>query len=301
MITVFNFHELKTSERLPSPSGSATLIMQLVQKDTTSVQELTGIIKTDPALTSRILGFANSAVIAAHRPILSVDDAVKLIGMKTVSNFALSLSLISKKSGNHCTNFSYDTYWAQALANAIAIATITAHENTAIPEEAFTLGLLSNIGRLALSTAWPDIYSELLYRACGDDLMELERECFGIDHDELTLMLLTDWGLPRVYTDALKLSFKLPTSESSKMAYLAKQLAFARKTALYLIADNKYRNYLLSSVQEEAILHNLEGDKFDQFFEDITQQWYDWGKLIDIKTDVRLEVPVSQEATLEIG
>lgn len=300
MKTVFNFDELKTAERLPSPSGSAIQIMQLVQKDTSSVQELTSLIKTDPALTSRIIGFANSAFIGAHRPIVSLNEAVNLIGMKTVSTFALCLSLISKKSGNNCAYFNYDTYWAQALANAISIATITAINRTAIPEEAFTLGLLSNIGRLALATAWPDVYSELLYKACGDELIQLERKNFTIDHNKLTLMLLKDWGLPKAYTDAMKLSYELPTDKASKTARLAEQLAFSRYAALYLVADNKYRDYLLSNLQKEAILHNLEGDEFDQFFETITLQWQDWGKLIGIKTNIRLPLPANQEVATEV-
>ncbi len=300
MKTVFNFDELKTAKRLPSPSGSAIQIMQLVQKDTSSVQELTSLIKTDPALTSRIIGFANSAFIGAHRPIVSLNEAVNLIGMKTVSTFALCLSLISKKSGNNCAYFNYDTYWAQALANAISIATITAINRTAIPEEAFTLGLLSNIGRLALATAWPDVYSELLYKACGDELIQLERKNFTIDHNKLTLMLLKDWGLPKAYTDAMKLSYELPTDKASKTARLAEQLAFSRYAALYLVADNKYRDYLLSNLQKEAILHNLEGDEFDQFFETITLQWQDWGKLIGIKTNIRLPLPANQEVATEV-
>jgi HD-like signal output (HDOD) protein len=295
--TVFNFDEFKTSERLPSPSGTARLIIQLVQKDTTSVQELSQLIKTDPALASRIIGFANSAFIGVHRPIVSLNEAVNLIGMKTVSTFALCLSLISKNQASNCINFNYDIYWAQALANAISIATITAHERTAIPEEAFSLGLLSNIGRLALATAWPDVYSDLLYKTYGYELMELERECFSVDHNKLSLLLLKDWGFPDIYIDALKLSFELPATKPSKLARLAEQLAFSRHAALYLIADDKYRNYLLSNLQKEAILHSIEENDFDHFFETITQQWQDWGKLIGIKTDVHLELPTSHEAT----
>lgn len=293
--STFNFDELKTSERFPSPSGPARRIMQLVQKDTASVQELSQLIKTDPALTARIIGFANSAFIGVHRPIVSLNEAVNLIGMKTVSKFALCLSLIGQNQASNCVNFNYDTFWAQALANAISIATITAHERTAIPEEAFSLGLLSNIGRLALATAWPDIYSDLLYKTHGYKLMELERECFRVDHNKLSLLLLKDWGFPDTYIDALKLSFELPVAKRSKLTRLAEQLAFSRHAALYLIADNKYRNYLLSNLQKEAILHNIEESEFDQFFETITQQWQDWGKLIGIKTDVRLELPTSQE------
>lgn len=296
MKSEFNFKELKNSERLPSPSGSARLIMQLVQQDNSSVQELSQLIKTDPALTARILGFANSAFIAANRPIVALNEAVNLIGMKNVSTFALCLSLISKKSDNKCPSFNYETYWAQSLANAISIATITAYERTAIPEEAFTLGLLSNIGRLALATAWPDVYSDLLNKAYGEELIKLESESFSVDHNNLSLMLLKDWGLPQVFTDALKLSFELPVGKPSNITRLAEQLAFSRHAALYLVADNEYRGHLLSSLQKEAIIHNIHTDEFDDFFEKISQQWKDWGTLIGIETDVRLETPVSETA-----
>ncbi len=299
MSNEFNFHELKIAERLPSPSGTALLIMQLVQKDTASVQQLSELVKLDPALTSRILSFANSAAFGAHRPIVSVSDAVMMMGMQTVRNFALSLSLVSNKEGNQCLGFDYGTYWAQALANAVAIATITARERTVTPEEAFTLGLLSDIGRLALATAWSDIYSDCLRSAQGDELIALERERFAIDHKELTSMLLLDWGLPGIFIDALKLSFELPASESSRTTRFANQLAFARQVAQYCMADNQYRVTLLPSLTQEAILHSIEGEGFEHFIESVSQQWHDWGKLIDIKTDVRLVFPDSQESLSE--
>ena len=299
MNTEFNFHELKVAERLPSPSGTALLIMQLVQKDTTTVQQLSELVKVDPALTSRILSFANSAAFGARRPIAAVNDAVMMMGMQSVRNFALSLSLVSNNRSSHCLGFDYDAYWGQSLAMAVTIAGITARERTATPEEAFTLGLLSDIGRLALATAWSDIYGDCIRTAQGDDLLHLERERFAVDHKELTLMLLLDWGLPGIFLDALKLSFELPASEASRTTRFAEQLAFARQVAHYCVADDQYRIALLPSLQQEATAHNLEGDGFNQFIEEISQQWHVWGRLIDIKTDMRLAFPMDQEAQIE--
>jgi diguanylate cyclase (GGDEF)-like protein len=295
----FNFHELKVADRLPSPSGTALLIMQLVQKDTTSVQQLSELVKVDPALTSRILSFANSAAFGARRPIAAVNDAVMMMGMQSVRNFALSLSLVSNNRGSHCPGFDYDTYWAQALAMAVAIAGITARERTATPEEAFTLGLLSDIGRLALATAWSDIYGECIRSAQGDALLQLERERFATDHKELTLMLLLDWGLPAIFVDALKLSFELPVSETSRTTRFAEQLAFARQVARYCVADEKYGISLLPNLQQEASAHNLYGEGFNEFIDEINQQWHVWGNLIEIKTDVRLAFPTDLEDQIE--
>lgn len=294
MITEFNFHELKSTERLPSPSGPALAIMQLVQQEDATVEKLAELIKVDPALSGRILNFANSAAFGARRPIATINDAVMIMGMKPVRNFALSMSLISNHSGGHCPGFNYSTYWAQALAMAVAIAGITARERTVTPEEAFTLGLLSDIGRLALATAWSDIYGECISAAQDADLINLERERFAIDHKQLTLLLLEEWGLPGVFLDALNLSFEAPAKEASRVARFARQLSFARQIARYCVADEQYKTALLPGLQHETTAHGLDGDVFMPFIDEIIDQWHNWGKLIDIKTDTRLVFPTSQ-------
>lgn len=295
----FNFHELKVADRLPSPSGTALLIMQLVQKDNSTIQQLTDLVKVDPALTSRILRFVNSAAFGAHRPIVSVHDAVMMMGMQSVRNFALTLSMVSNSRNGHCANFNYDAYWAQSLAMAVAIATITARERTVTPEESFTLGLLSEIGCLALASAWPDNYSDCLQEAQGEALLLLEREYFAIDHKELTLMLLLDWGFPGIFLDALKLSDQLSFAEKSRTTRFAAQLALARQLSQYCVADDQYRKVLLPTLKEEALAHGIEVSGFDQFIKSIDQQWHEWGKLIEIKTDVRVAFPSSQDSLTE--
>jgi two-component system cell cycle response regulator len=291
MNTEFSFHELKAAERLPTPSGLALAIMQLLQKKDATVLELADLVKGDPALTARILSFANSAAFGARRPVATVHDAVLMMGMNSVRNFALSLSLINNHRDGHCTGFDYPIYWAQALAMAVAIAAITARERTVAPEEAFTIGLLSDIGRLALATAWPETYGDCLQKSQGDDLLRLERECFAVDHKELSLILLLDWGFPGILLDALNLSAEPPSGEISRVSRLARQLAFARQIAHYCIADDQYRTTLLPNLQQQAENHSLERDFFDKFIDDISREWQIWGKLIEIKTDVRLAFP----------
>jgi len=291
----FNFSQLKAAERLPSPSGTAYTIMQLLKKDNTTVQQLANTAKSDPALTSRILSFANSAAFGARRPIADVTEAVRMMGMQAVRNFALSLSLVSNNSKGRCVDFDYGAYWSQALAMAVAIAAITSRERTVASEEAFSLGLLSEIGLLALATAWPDYFGECLRSSRGDDLLKLELERFAVDHQQLTLMLLQDWGLPGLFLDALKLSYEPPGGDVSRTARFASQLAFTRQVAKHCVADDRYRAALLPGLQQEAALHHLEGEELCQFLLGVSQQWHLWGKLIDIKTDVRLAFQAIEE------
>jgi diguanylate cyclase (GGDEF)-like protein len=285
----FNFFELKAAERLPSPSGTALAIMKLVQRDDATVQQVGQLIQTDPALSGRILAFANSAAFGARRPVASIQDTVVLVGISAVRNFSLSLSLIGKYSPGYCQGFDYSAYWARSLMAAVVIAGIIARDRTASPEEAFTLGLLRDIGSLALATAWPEKYSECLTQARGAQLLTLEQEQFAVDHESLTLLLLDDWGLPAIFLDALRLSRQpsIDASDTTRTARLARQLAFASQLTDYCQANDELRTRLLPKLEVEAALHALDSGSLIQLANDLFNQWQEWGKIIGINTDLR--------------
>ena len=301
MNTEFDFNELKAADRLPSPSGTALAIFQLVQKDDATVQQLTQLVKVDPALSGRILRFANSAGFGARRPIADVQIAIMMMGMQAVRNFALCLSLIGNHSKGHCPRFDYQAYWSRSLAMAVSIAAITAREVTVIPAEAFTLGMLSDIGRLALATAWSEIYSECLATAEDKQLLALEGERFAIDHNALSLLLLADWGLPTLFLDALKLSFETKIAGLTRTDNFARQLIFARLLGNYCVADDAHRAVLLPNLTEEASLHDLDAPALLTFIDGTIELWHEWGKVCEVKTNVReplLKTVVASESVL---
>ncbi len=209
------------------------------------------------------------------------------MGMQTVRNFALSLSLIGSNSKGHCPEFDYEAYWSRSLAMSVSIAAITAREVTVVPAESFTLGLLSDIGGLALATAWSEIYGECLSMAEGKQLLALERERFAIDHNALSLMLLADWGFPTVFLDALKLSFEMKVAGLTRIDQFARQLILARLIGNYCVADEAHRAMLLPYLTAEADLHALDEPALLAFIDETIELWHEWGKLIDVKTDVR--------------
>ncbi|MGR9107905.1 MAG: HDOD domain-containing protein [Gammaproteobacteria bacterium] len=153
------FVELKASERLPSPEGIGLKVLELTSRDETSLEHLAELIQADQALSAKILKFANSPMIAPRRPIVSIRDGVILIGLIAVRNLVLGLSLIGKHQRGSCPGFDYPRYWMRSLAVAVAMGTLAERQRILASEEAFTLGLLANIGQLALATAWPEDYA----------------------------------------------------------------------------------------------------------------------------------------------
>ncbi|MDD2864186.1 MAG: diguanylate cyclase [Methylococcales bacterium] len=289
----FNFHELKTSNRLPSPSGTALEIMKLLQRDDAEISDVIKLVKLDPALTGRILQFANSAAAGAHRSVTNIADAVMMMGMSAVKNFALSLSLVGNNNDNRCPNFDYATYWSKSLATGVAISALSARERVISAEEAFTLGLLLRIGLLALATAWSESYGECLALTKNDEaaLLKLEQERFAITHRELSVMLLADWGFSDLFLEGLKLSYEPVKDGLSKANRLAKQLVFAEKVANYCLADEAYREILRPDLVVDAANNSFDEVELDAFLEDVLRQWQEWGKSINVKTDIRQSSP----------
>lgn len=293
MTNEFSFHELKAADRLPSPSGTALAIIKLVQRDDATPQQVAQLLQTDPALSGRVLNLANSATFGVRRPVVSLQDAVVLIGMTAVRNFALSLSLVGKHATGACSGFDYPRFWSRSLMLAVANAGIIARERTVPPEEAFTLGLLTDIGRLALATAWPDPYSQCLKVAKNPSLLTLEQAHFAIDHDTLSYLLLADWGLPGLFIDALKQSRQpsMDASDTTRVARLARQLAFANQLSDYCLADDHYRKLLLPNLEAEALKNSVDSSVLATLIQAFVSQWQEWGKLIHINTDLRTLAP----------
>lgn len=82
-------------------------------------QEIAHAIKSDPALASRAIKVANALVAYQARPIVSIVDAVTVLGLNMVRRMVLSLSLMDGSRSVVCEKFDYQDFWAHSLLTAI--------------------------------------------------------------------------------------------------------------------------------------------------------------------------------------
>lgn len=273
------FEELKTTGKLPSPFGVALEIMRLTQRKDASAQEIAQLVQIDPALTGRIIQFANSAHIGARRPVVAVLDAISLLGTNTVRQFALSLSVIQGNLRGACGSFDYRAFWADSLARALSIQAIATRDRIFAPEEAFTCALLSEIGQLALASVYPDEYAQCLSECNAEDddaLIACEQARFSIDHRQITLGLLQEWGFPSVMLEALALKYSDATplaSESTRAERFAAQLRLATLLGRCCDADTDVRSALLPQIVAMAQTLGLDEPDLEELWDQVAQQW----------------------------
>lgn len=182
--------------RLPSPKGIAAALTQACRSDHVNLQEIADLVRTDAALCGRLLALANSAATGG-RSVIAVDDAVSRLGMTGVCQVALAFSLIDQYASGACSNFNYAGFWSQSLLMAAATKEFGTSRKLGVGGELFTLGLLAQIGCLAMATAFAKEYSELIVRDLDRaDLLIHETQLLGVNHLELSWELMTAWAIP---------------------------------------------------------------------------------------------------------
>ena len=290
------FHEMKIAGRLPSPAGVALGIMNLCSSEDSSLESISQLVSTDPALAGRVLKLANSAA-SGQRPVASIHEAVIRLGIKAVSQLAVAFSLVDQYKQGACKAFDYERFWSYSLLMALASRSLAGRTRCVAAGDAFACGLLSNIGALALATAFPEKYSDLL-TAYGQDCLGAERETFGIDRRECTAVMLQDFGIPKVLSESL-FHHAAPTEsgfvEGSRQSDLTWLFHTAASMAELGMAAEQCRSRLAASLLRLDDRLGLDGETAS-LFDAIADEWRQWGDLLNVSSAL---VPPFSNMSLE--
>jgi two-component system cell cycle response regulator len=202
------FEEQILMGRLPSSPGVGRLLVELVRAREIAPAEIAKAVAIDPALTGRLIQAGRPLVPAGGGPLETAQAAVDTLGPSALLRALRDLTLVSSGGSRWCPGFDYERYWATSLARAVAAEVLVRSTGRRKPEAAYTLGLLADVGRLALASVHPAEYATLLRDPGANvnlELSRLEIERFKIDHTEVAACLLEHWGLPRVFSRAVLL------------------------------------------------------------------------------------------------
>jgi len=192
---------------LPSlPSLYSDIVRELQSADP-SIRRVGEIMAKDPGMTAKILQLVNSAFFGIRRAVSDPRDAAAYLGLETIQSLVLSLHAFRQFEVCRTSGFSIDRIWNHSMATGLLSKRIMERENQGkgLASEAFTAGLLHDLGKLVLATNLPQEYGRVLARAAGGaaSLPEAELEAFGSTHAEIGAYLLGLWGLPNPIIEAV--------------------------------------------------------------------------------------------------
>ncbi|MDX2479752.1 MAG: GGDEF domain-containing protein [Desulfuromusa sp.] len=196
-----NYHHIQQliekELNFPSPPAIAVQILNTVQKDDAALTELGEIISADPALTAKMLKVANSEMFACNGEIKNINRAMSVLGTNIIKNIALSFIIAAELNNNDDTGFDFDFYWRRSITAAVSaelLSKTVQHKD----DDIFVTALLQDIGMLVISMTKGDAYNAVLKeaRSSATALIDLEKEKYGFDHQQVGYALLMNWHLP---------------------------------------------------------------------------------------------------------
>ncbi len=196
--------EVIAQKNLPTIPAVLTKILQLVEAESARASELVGVVEHDQVLTAKILRLANSAFFGQSRKVATIPRAVVLLGFSTVRNLALGVKVWDVLAAG-LAKARVEELWRHSVEVAVAAKLLVGRLRAGDPDEAFTAGLLHDVGRIVLASKHRDSYWNALGGGSEAEPIEaIERATFGVDHAEVGGWLLEAWGLPPMIVEAAR-------------------------------------------------------------------------------------------------
>ena len=193
----------ENSDLLALPE-SVIQVLESVSKDDVSFDSLADIIGHDPALTGRLLKIANSPFYGLNHRVNSINQAVMILGLTTVKCLALSAAIFSPSKIPDKCDLDINSLYGNFISVATTCRKVAEACEIEAPEDAFTCGLLLDIGLLYFINHYPEKYNAVLWDARKTGrLIEQEMHYFGISHAEVGGLIASKWRLPDHITDAI--------------------------------------------------------------------------------------------------
>lgn len=196
-------------KKLPSPPNLYFKIVAELQSPDASIENIGAMIAQDPVLSAKLLQVVNSAVFGLQLQVVSASEAVMYLGMETTKALVLLAHTFSYFDKVRTAEFSVEKLWKHSVTTGKLAEQIARAEGVA-PEvvgQAFTGGMLHDLGKLLLAANVPEGFKEALTKAKEQkiQLWDAETGVFGATHGELGACLLGIWGLPMPIVEAVAL------------------------------------------------------------------------------------------------
>ncbi|NOX43221.1 MAG: HDOD domain-containing protein [Gammaproteobacteria bacterium] len=180
---------------LPTLPQVAIKVSDTLDNPKSTAREISKIISTDVALTTRLIHVANSPIVRGNSKVEDVQSAITRLGLKSVKNLVTTL-LIKQLFHTRYDSLKkrMEQLWSHST-HVAAISYIIARDHTKLePDEAMLGGLIHDIGELPILS-----YAEK-YPSIANDENTLSKICRQVG-PVLGKTMLTAWR----FADELKI------------------------------------------------------------------------------------------------
>lgn len=201
--------ELKEAAKLlPSSPRIFGKLSKLLRDASTDLSDITELVNADSALTASVLRLSNSAMYSIGMSVDTLDEAINRVGFRELFKlvgFAASKQLFAEH--NRVYNISGTQLWENSLACGIAME-VLARKVGLDDQEAYTIGLLRNMGKMVLDFCVKDDPQYPTYNTESNlPLIDWEQNNFGITNPNVAGFILISWNFPEETSQTIQYQY----------------------------------------------------------------------------------------------
>jgi len=217
--------------RLPVLPHILLKLIEYCRSEEIGMAELAELISKDPALTTKILGIANSSAYHHNGQNIRLEQSLISLGTDMIRTLVISESVYQTFSSFSTSNsINLCRFWKHSLTAAIMARDIARKMGYVNIDEAYFGGLLHDVGRLAFLAISPNEYARNFNALDDDSLCAVEQRTMQITHAEAGAWLVERWKLDSFLADSVlyhhEPAMRLQTAHPLiRIVYLAHHLA----------------------------------------------------------------------------
>ena len=188
-----------------APPPAVTGVFRAANDPRVSLSERARLIEREPTLTANLLRLANSAAFFSGHEVKDVGQATVRLGARVIRNIAVTHALTAVRGHANLGGFDEAACWEDSLRRACTALVLAREIGFADPSEVFTVGLIQDMGVLALAMLGHGERLQAVRTQPGHERRRVEIEASGRHHAEHFIALGRSWGLPRDLVEAVSL------------------------------------------------------------------------------------------------
>ncbi len=199
--------KIEKVNNLPTLPSIALAVNKLLKDYNSPMEDLVALIEKDQSMVMKILRLVNSSFFGFKSKVKSVGHAVTLMGYNTIQNAVITVSVIEALTlKNKIDGFEIDDFWRHSIRVAVMSKFIAIHTKLASPEDAFTSGLLHDIGKIIWANFFPDELVCILQEVGKNNVtfFDAEKALDLPHHSMLGSVLAKRWMLPAAMVESIK-------------------------------------------------------------------------------------------------
>lgn len=231
-------------------------VISVTSRPSCELNDVARAVALDQSLAIRILRLANGSLFSdGRKPVENVRQAVQRIGIQETRRVVMTLGIVEQYEGLEGEDLDPMSLWEHGLTCGLLASRLATRCGAGAADEFFQIGVLHDVGRMALLQAVPDAYASVMAaaRESGLPLETAERMLLAVDHCRVAEDALEHWGFARDFIAPI-------AGHHTPVATLARaDRRHARPAAIVALADRLAHAKLSGSSGNDVLypLHEL--------------------------------------------